>query len=56
MLNQYVVDYPTFPVNLRFPTLSRSWRNAKPFCGNAEPQRSAARHLGTRMENREKFL
>ena len=21
------------------PTFSRSWRNAKPFCGNAEPQR-----------------
>ena len=39
MLNQYVVDYPTFPVNLRFPIFSRSWRNAKPFSGHAKPQR-----------------
>ena len=28
------------------PTFSRSWRNAKSFSGNAEPQRKAARHLG----------
>ena len=28
------------------PTSSRSWRNAKPFCRNAEPQREASRHLG----------
>ena len=27
-------------------TFSRSWRNAKPFCGNAQAQRQAARHLG----------
>ena len=29
-----------------FPTSSRSWRNAKPFSGNAEPQRWAAKYLG----------
>ena len=29
-----------------FPTFSRSWRNAKPFSRNAEPQRYAAKHLG----------
>ena len=29
-----------------FPTSSRSWRNAKPFSGSAEPQRWAAKHLG----------
>ena len=39
MLNQYAVDYPTFPVDLCFSTSSRSWRNAKPFSGNAKPQR-----------------
>ena len=30
-----------------FPILSRSWRNAKPFSGNAEPQRWAAKHCFT---------
>ena len=29
-----------------FPTSSDSWRNAKPFYRNAEPQRCAAKHLG----------
>ena len=29
-----------------FPTSSISWRNAKPFFWNAEPQRRAAKHLG----------
>ena len=29
-----------------FPTSSRSWRNAKPFSGNAEPQQWAAKYLG----------
>ena len=33
-------------VNLRFPTFSKSWRNAMPFSGNAEPQRGAAKYLG----------
>ena len=28
------------------PPFSRSWRDAKLFCGNAEPQRQKARHLG----------
>ena len=28
------------------PTFSRSWRNAKQFSGNAEPQKWAAKHLG----------
>ena len=40
MLNQYAVDYPTFPVNQRY-SFSRSWRDA-------EPQREASRHLDTR--------
>ena len=46
MLNQYAVDNPTLPVNLRFPTCPRSWRNAKPFSGSAEPQQWAAKYLG----------
>ena len=29
-----------------FPTISKSWRNAMPFSGNAAPQRRAAKHLG----------
>ena len=29
-----------------FPTSSRSWWNAEPFSGNAEPQKWAAKHLG----------
>ena len=29
-----------------FYTFSRSWRNAKPFSGNAEPQQWAAKYLG----------
>ena len=29
-----------------FPTFSKSWRNAQPFSGNAEPQRWAAKYLG----------
>ena len=29
-----------------FPTSSSSWWNAKPFSGNAEPQKWAAKHLG----------
>ena len=37
------------------PTSSRSWRNAKPLSGNAEPQRCAAKHLG-HMVYRETFL
>ena len=28
-----------------FPTCPKSWRNAKPFSGNAEPQRWAAKYL-----------
>ena len=46
MLNQYAVDNPTLPVNQCFPTSSRSWWNAKPFSGNAEPQQWAAKYLG----------
>ena len=48
------VDNPTLPVNL-FPTSSISWRNVKPLCRNAEPQRRAAKHLG-HMVFREKFF
>ena len=29
-----------------FTFFSKSWRNAKPLSGNAEPQRRAAKHLG----------
>ena len=35
---------------------SRSWWNAKPFSGNAEPQRWAANHLGHTWYNRETFF
>ena len=40
MPNQYAVESTSVT-----STLSWSWRNAKPFCGNAEPQQSAARYL-----------
>ena len=46
MLNQYAVDIPTLPINLCLSHLINSWWNDKPFCGNAEPQRRAAKHLG----------
>ena len=45
-----VTSQPVF-----FPTSSSSWWNAKPFSGNAEPQRRAAKHLG-HMLCRETFL
>ena len=47
MLNQYAVDNPTS---------SRSWWNAKPFSGNAEPQKMGRQVFGTHMVNRETFL
>ena len=36
----------TFHVTSVIPTSFNSWRNAKPFERNAEPQRRAAKHLG----------
>ena len=39
--NSHVTSRP-----VSFPPLSNSWRNAKPFYRNAEPQRRAAKHLG----------
>ena len=36
--NSHFPSRPAF-----FPTSSKSWRNAKPFSGNAEPQRQAAK-------------
>ena len=38
------------------PTSSNSWRNAKPFHRNAEPQREGRLAFGTHMVNRETFL
>ena len=49
------MNYPTKSTCV-FPTFLRSWRNAKPFCGNAEPQRQAAGYFGTRMLHRDTFL
>ena len=37
----HVASQPVF-----FPTSSRSWWNAKPFCENAEPQQWAVKYLG----------
>ena len=37
---------PRYQSTSVLPTSSRSWRNAKPFSGNAEPQRRADKHLG----------
>ena len=37
---------PRYQSTSVFLTFSRSWRNAKPFSGNAEPQQWAAKHLG----------
>ena len=37
-------------------SLYNSWRNAKPFSRNAEPQRRAAKHLGTHMAFRDTFF
>ena len=42
MLNQYAVDIPQS--TSVFPTSSNSWRNAKPFSGNAEPQQWTAKY------------
>ena len=39
--NSHVTSQPSV-----FPTSSTSWRNAKPFYRNAEPQRRAAKHSG----------
>ena len=47
----HVTSQPVF-----FPTFSRSWRNAKPFSGNAEPQKMGRQAFGTRMVCRETFL
>ena len=38
--------FPRYQSTSVFPTSSNSWRNAKPFYRNAEPQRRAAKHLG----------
>ena len=39
-----------------FPTSSRSWRNAKPFSGNAEPQKWAAKYLGHTLYIKTRFF
>ena len=38
--------FPRYQSTSVIPTSSSSWENAKPFSGNAEPQRRAAKHLG----------
>ena len=38
--------FPRYQSTCVFPTSSSSWWNAKPFSGNAEPQKWAAKHLG----------
>ena len=38
-----------------FPTSSRSWWNAKPFSGTAEPQKRAAKQLGHTWYNGKRF-
>ena len=48
MLNQYAVKCPRFQSTRVIPTSSNSWRNAKPFCRNAELQRRPAKRLGQR--------
>ena len=37
---------PRYQSTCVFPTSSNSWRNAKPFFWNAEPQQWAAKYLG----------
>ena len=39
-------QFPRYQSSSVFPTFSKSWRNAKPFSGNAEPQHWAAKYLG----------
>ena len=56
MLNQYVVDYPTFPVNLRFPIFSRSWRNAKAVLWACQAATIGHHAFGTHMVYRETFM
>ena len=46
MLNQYAVDNPTLPIDQCLSHPVRSWWNAKPSSGNAEPQQWAAKYLG----------
>ena len=45
MLNQFAVEIPTLPVNQCLSHLIQFLWDAKPFSGNAEPQRWAAKHL-----------
>ena len=48
--------FPRYQSTSVFPTSSRSWWNAKLFSGNAEQERWAAKHFGTRMVFRETFF
>ena len=48
--NSHVASRP-----VSFPTSSNSWRNAKPFYRNAEPQRRTAKHLGHTWKIRKRF-
>ena len=52
MLNEFAVDYPTFPVNQRFFHLIVTL--AKPFCGNAAIV--SRQTFGIRMVHRETFF
>ena len=45
MLNQFAAEIPTTQSTNVIPTSSNSWKNAKPFYKNAEPQRRAAKDL-----------
>ena len=47
--------FPRYQSTSVFPTTSSSWWNTQPFCGNAKPQRRAAKHLG-HMVYRETFF
>ena len=47
----HVTSQPVF-----FPPHPRSWRNAKPFSGNAEPQQRAAKYLGHAWYIGKRFL
>ena len=47
--------FPRYQSTCVFPTFSRSWRNAKPFYGNANAATIGRQAFGTRMENQETF-
>ena len=56
MLDQYLVDSPTLPVNLRFSHLSEILAECQAVLWECQAAEKGRQVFGTRMENRETFL